>query len=130
MWSAEMADSAQAWAEKLARNRSLKHTTRNGDGENVAMLTGGSKTSKNAAKEAVDTWYNEIKNYNFNRPGYDPKANHFTQVVWKDTKEFGMGCAASSDGSLVVVVARYRPSGNVLRRYELNVFPKVDLIDF
>jgi hypothetical protein len=130
MWSLEIAHSAQAWAETLARDRSLKHTTRErgGEGENLAMLAGSSH--ENAAKEAIDMWYNEVKNYNFSCPGYHAKTDSFTQLVWKDSKEFGMGRASTSDGKLVVVVSRYRPGGNVLRQYELNVFPKLDLFEF
>lgn len=123
MWSPEMASAAQAWAEKLARERTLKHSSRErgADGENLAMFPGD---YENAAKKAVDMWYEEISNYDFSRPGYQPRSGHFTQLVWKESKEFGMGCAQTSDGELHIVVARYRPPGNVIRNYELNVFPK------
>ena len=126
MWSPEIAKAAQHWAEKLARDRTLKHSTRERgvDGENLAMFTGN---VDNAAKEAIDMWYDEVKNYNFSRPGYQPRSGHFTQLVWKESKEFGVGHAQTSDGQLNIVVARYRPAGNVLRQYELNVFPEVSI---
>lgn len=123
MWSPEIAAAAQIWAEKLARDRTLKHSTRErgADGENLAMFSG---SFENSAKQAVDMWYDEVSNYDFSCPGYQPRSGHFTQMVWKGSKEFGMGRAQTSDGQLTIVVARYRPAGNVIRNYELNVYPK------
>lgn len=40
-----------------------------------------------------------------------PPAGHFTQVVWKGTKELGVGLA--TDGHKIYVVAQYRPPGNM-----------------
>lgn len=40
-------------------------------------------------KDAVDAWYDEIKQHKF---GVEPKTTgtgHFTQVVWKDSKLLG-----------------------------------------
>ncbi len=47
---------------------------------------------------------------------------HFTQVVWKDSKEFGLGVAMSNDGA-VYVCANYYPPGNFNNAYSENVFP-------
>ncbi|GIR82076.1 MAG: hypothetical protein CM15mP83_8020 [Flavobacteriaceae bacterium] len=43
-------------------------------------------------------WYNEIKDYKYskvkrNRTG--PKIGHYTQMVWKDSKEVGIASAIS-----------------------------------
>jgi len=64
-------------------------------------------------------WYNEIKDYKYskvksNRIG--PKTGHYTQMVWKDTKEVGIASAFSKNGK-VYVVARYYPAGNYLGEY-------------
>jgi hypothetical protein len=45
------------------------------------------------------------------------------QMVWKESKELGMGWAKSSDGRSVYIVARYRPAGNMMGAFEQNVFP-------
>lgn len=49
---------------------------------------------------------------------------HFTQVVWKNSKEIGVGKAFSRDNR-VYVVALYYPAGNYVGRenYEKNVQP-------
>ena len=51
-----------------------------------------------------------------------PLAGHFTQVVWKETKELGVGRAKSNTGKLYIV-AYYSPPGNYSRCYLDNVPP-------
>nr|XP_021327299.1 ancylostoma secreted protein isoform X1 [Danio rerio] len=120
--------SAQKWAEHLLSTRTLMHS--NGDyGENVYYAY-SSANKKLTGREAVESWYNEIKEYNFSRPGFTSKTGHFTQVVWKDSKELGVGLA--TDGSTSFVVGQYLPGGNITNAgyFERNVLPggsKVDL---
>lgn len=40
-----------------------------------------------------------------------PPIGHFTQVVWKDSTELGVGMA--TDGNKAFVVGQYRPAGNM-----------------
>ncbi|KAL7391529.1 hypothetical protein ABVT39_010616, partial [Epinephelus coioides] len=74
-------------------------------------------------REVVDSWYNEIKNYNWSRPGYMSNIGHFTQVVWKESTELGVGMA--TDGKTVFVVGQYRPTGNMMgaEHFAENVLP-------
>lgn len=67
-------------------------------------------------KDAILHWYNEIKDYDFNRN--DAKKGkgfkdigHFTQVVWKGSTQLGIGVAKASKRTYVV--ALYFPHGNV-----------------
>ena len=63
--------------------------------------------------------------------GYDfteePKTelgtDHFTQLVWKESKYFGIGRAVTKRNKMTcsVIVARYQPSGNVPGEYLKNV---------
>lgn len=48
---------------------------------------------------------------------------HFTQVVWKDSVELGVGMA--TNGNKVFVVGQYRPAGNINTKeyFEKNVGP-------
>ena len=65
------------------------------------------------------SWYNEINKYNFNNPGFSIDAGHFTQIVWKDTKEVGFGFAKSKNG-IYYGVANYFPTGNINNKQDFN----------
>ena len=65
-------------------------------------------------------WYDEIKDYNFNKPGFNSNTGHFTQVVWVDSVELGVAKATAKNG-MQFVVARYFPPGNILGRFPDNV---------
>lgn len=123
-WADDLAKEAQVWAEKLARARTLQHSSkqeRNNAGENLAMFSG---KFDSAGEEATTMWYDEVKDYDFRRGGWQGGTGHFTQVVWKGSEELGMARAKTSDGSLTYVVGRYRPAGNVINYMSENVFPK------
>lgn len=123
-WSDEIARDAERYAQKLAKQHTLRHSDRqerDGTGENLAMFTGKFDT---AGEEATEMWYGEIEDYNFKRGGWQSGTGHFTQVVWKESKELGIGRAQTADGRQTYVVGRYRPAGNVTNRVAENVFPK------
>jgi hypothetical protein len=73
--------------------------------------------------QATDSWYNEIKLYNFNRPGFSMDTGHFTQVVWKGSQKVGVGFAITGDGKTLYVVAQYSPPGNYQGQFGQNVLP-------
>ncbi|XP_078106421.1 Golgi-associated plant pathogenesis-related protein 1-like [Sander vitreus] len=124
--SSELSASAQKWANHLLAIGALQHSKpedRKNIGENIYNMW-SSATLHLTGKEAVDSWYSEIKNYNWSRPGFSGNTGHFTQVVWKDSKELGVGMA--TDGHKVFVVGQYRPAGNMNMAgyFEKNVLPK------
>ncbi|CAD6897025.1 unnamed protein product, partial [Tilletia controversa] len=49
---------------------------------------------------AVDMWYDEIKDYNFNVPDWSEATGHFTQLVWKASSRVGCAIAQCSPSSL------------------------------
>lgn len=116
-WSSALARDAEAWAKQIAREGRLRHDDTK-DGENVFMVFG----REIDGNDAVNSWYSEVKDYNFSKSGYQSNTGHFTQVVWKGSKELGIGRAKSADGK-VFVVGRYRPAGNNMRAFKENVFP-------
>ena len=69
----------------------------------------------------TDSWYDEIAVYNYYNPGFSTKTGHFTQVIWKDSIELGIGLAFSADNKKAWVVAQYYPAGNVEGEYSRNV---------
>jgi hypothetical protein len=73
--------------------------------------------------EATDAWYDEIKLYSFNRPGFSMGTGHFTQVVWKGSKKLGVGFATTGNGKSLYVVAQYSPPGNYMGQFGQNVLP-------
>lgn len=50
------------------------------------------------------------------------KTGHFTQVVWRDSSELGVGMARNRNGE-VYVVCNYNPAGNFLGSFVDNVPP-------
>jgi len=67
----------------------MEHRKNSGYGENIYMASGGNL----AGTDAVRSWYNEIKYYNWNHPSFQMNTGHFTQVVWKSSKKLGVGFA-------------------------------------
>ncbi|KAI4820577.1 hypothetical protein KUCAC02_028550 [Chaenocephalus aceratus] len=118
-FNSEMCASAQKWADHLLSISSLKHSGTK-DGENIYYMS-SSAGSNPTGKEAVDSWYSEIKDYNWSSPGFNDNTGHFTQVVWKESSEMGVGLA--TDGKTVFVVGQYRPTGNMMNPgyFEANV---------
>ncbi|XP_013870114.1 Golgi-associated plant pathogenesis-related protein 1 [Austrofundulus limnaeus] len=121
-YNSELCSKAQAWADQLLQRKTLAHSETD-DGENV-FYSFSSASLNLKGNEAVDSWYKEIEKYDFSSPGYQSGTGHFTQVVWKDTKELGVGMA--TDGNIAFVVGQYRPAGNFTNKgyFEKNVRPK------
>ena len=63
--------------------------------------------------------YKEVCKFNFNNPGWGYGTGHFTQVVWKESVELGIGKA--DRGRCTYVVGRYRPAGNMMNNFRNSV---------
>jgi len=115
---------AQRWADHLAAVKVLKHSddTFKGNplGENVASKW-SSAGADYTGQEVVDQWYSEVSKYDFDKGQFMQGTGHFTQVVWKGSKEIGVGKALTSDGR-VYVVCNYYPAGNMVGQFGENVF--------
>ena len=85
-------------------------------GENLYCCFGMEATGR----EISTHWYNEIKKYNF-KGDWQSGCGHFTQMIWKDTKEVGFGKWKDKKGN-IYVVANYFPAGNVMGFFKYNVF--------
>ncbi len=75
-----------------------------------------------SGQEVVDQWYSEMPKFNFSNGEFTQGTGHFTQVVWKGSREIGVGKAFGKDGH-VFVVCNYHPAGNVRGHFRENVFP-------
>lgn len=117
-WSVELAEYAQEWADYLANendctlaHRNTKNMNPKGFGENLYWGIGKEFTALDASKG----WYSEIDLYTYTEVTNDNyhETGHYTQMVWKNTTEIGIGVAKCSDGA-IIIVANYNPPGNVL----------------
>jgi len=130
-YSKKLEESSHKWAKHLAVKKGCRMIhSHNGEGENLfwqSALIHKSKKSTDikwtitrTAKKVdvaipVKDWYSEIEFYNYEKNSC--KANemcgHYTQVVWKDSKE--VGCAAYQCGDKSQVwVCQYHPAGNII----------------
>jgi len=121
--SKRLIKAATKWAKKCggkqhSPNALLKsgRNPKKWDGENIAL---GMKTYK----EAIDAWYAEIDNWSFSKSaskGKNAVTGHFTQVVWKSTKQ--VGCFRQKCGNKYLTVCQYSPAGNI-GKDKANVMP-------
>ena len=112
---------AQAYANKLAQNNKFEHSGNSKYGENLYGYWGPAKSQSQAAIDAVNSWYSEVKDYDYNNPKFSPATGHFTALVWKSTKAQGIGVATNPSTKFTVVVANYAPPGNYQGQFAANV---------
>ena len=116
-WSGALARDAGEWARVLLARGTLEHASasqRRGNGENLWMGTAGAWNSA----AMVNMFLDERRHF---RPAAFPGVSstgdwsdvgHYTQIVWKDTRE--VGCAIDTGNGNDVLVCRYHPAGNVI----------------
>jgi pathogenesis-related protein 1 len=112
-WSPTIAAYAQQWADQLAAGDcQIIHRSTNDYGENLAQGASGNYS----ALDAVKTWEGEKKHYRGGALSADnwERSGHYTQVVWRQTRELGCGRAVCKNN--VIVVCNYDPRGNILGR--------------
>ncbi len=122
--SKRLCESAQAWADKLARENRFEHDTNCDYGENLyCSWSSNPKAVQVSGRTPVDSWYSESKKHMFGCEPHSTATGHFTQVVWKASKEFGIGKAVAPRSGKVIVVGNYDPPGNFVGKYTENVLP-------
>ncbi|KAG0426079.1 hypothetical protein HPB47_017340 [Ixodes persulcatus] len=117
---------AQEWADHLAaqpEGTKLQHRPDNQYGENIYTAASSSSSFILDAQTPVDSWYSEIKDYDYANPESSSDATHFTQVVWKSTTKVGCARSKAASRAAYFVVCNYDPSGNLQGAYEENVLP-------
>ena len=136
----------------MAKIGKMEHSKGLGCGENLYWAAGGNCGDEKAVA-AVQSWYNEIDDYNFNKgvSKNGKKIGHFTQViyqlrwlhniiilllvsstkyffkvVWDNSTELGIGMAFADHkkyGKQVYVVGQYLSAGNYKNKYTEHVHP-------
>ncbi|KNZ50044.1 hypothetical protein VP01_462g3 [Puccinia sorghi] len=116
-WSEDLVEVASSQADKCI----WKHTSHNEYGENIAA-------GQNSASDVVTAW---VEGPN-ERDAWNPESatpTHFTQVVWKETKQIGCAfktCETIAGTSLPqspvkLWACEYHPKGNIGGEYVKNV---------
>jgi uncharacterized protein YkwD len=110
VWSGRVAATAQDWANTLLMTGHFAHRPKNRYGENLYEVRGAPVT----AAKAFESWASEVKMYDYksNTCHQGGPCGHYTQLVWRNTRELGCGVARSP--SREVWVCNYNPPGNYI----------------
>lgn len=123
-WADDLAAGAQQWADHLAADKGceMEHSaseSRQKAGENLYWASPVRWTSGRVELQAV-TAQKVLKSWGSERDDYDAVNNtcapgkqcgHYTQVMWRKTRDVGCAMQQCNDKSQVWV-CRYRPAGN------------------
>lgn len=115
VWNVGLERSARAWAEHLAQTGAFEHAPENPSAPEGENLWAGTR-DQYSAEAMVDAWTREKKLF---KQGVFPDnsvtgkikdVGHYTQLVWRDTKQ--VGCAIAQGNQEDVLVCRYSTAGN------------------
>ncbi|CAH0722922.1 unnamed protein product, partial [Brenthis ino] len=120
----KMCKYAEEWAKAIAKKGIVEHRDQNEYGENIFYAWSSDPNFTLTGKDPVDKWYSEIENHSFGREPENLGSGHFSQIVWADSKEIGVGVARTKEGQ-IYVVANYYPPGNVIGSFASKVLPPV-----
>ncbi len=123
IWDDTISAFAQEYSLYLVTHNLFQHSNKEGYGENLAYFQGYPNEMMTLIKKSIDLWYDEIKLYNFNYPGYSPSTGHFTCLVWKSSTKFGMGYSFNNDTKVVDITMNTAPPGNIIGQFQQNVSP-------
>ena len=123
LWDDTISAFAQEYSLYLVTHNLFQHSNKEGYGENLAYFQGYPNEMMTLIKKSIDLWYDEIKLYNFNYPGYSPSTGHFTCLVWKSSTTFGMGYSYNNDTKVVDITMNTAPPGNIIGQFQQNVSP-------
>ncbi|WP_082543650.1 CAP domain-containing protein [Sphingomonas sp. Leaf339] len=116
-WDPELAAGARQWADRLATTGTFQHAAENiaqPEGENLWAGTRGAF----AIEAMIDAWLREGRYF---KPGIFPNnsstgrvadVDHYTQIMWRDTR--AVGCAIARGAREDVLVCRYSQAGNYI----------------
>lgn len=114
-WNPSLAASARAWADHLAASGRFEHAPEKADQPEGENLWAGSR-GRFAPEAMTAAWIAEKRHF---KPGVFPDnsktgrvedVGHYTQLVWRDTRQ--VGCAIATGQVEDVLVCRYSDAGN------------------
>jgi pathogenesis-related protein 1 len=129
-WDEGLAAYAQDWADTIAADCDLRHSSVPGNqGENISFF---GPADSSTAEQTVQGWAGEVDCYTYGTFGGTDACDmactaamnsngcgHYTQIVWRDTTKVGCGVATSNscDGFISTAdfwVCSYGPAGNLV----------------
>ncbi len=116
---------AQQFSKKLIEKGQLVRSANKYKGEPLGENLYYGLNSGYVGTEPVDVWYKGEEKFDYKANKMTEGTGHFTQLVWKNTKEIGCGISQDAEGGYYVV-CNYYPAGNYFGEYIKNVFPKKD----
>lgn len=114
---------AEEHAKYIIESGKFEHST-NTFGENIAYAINNNNDDFNAFVGSTDLMYAEKQYYDYSNPIFSYTTGHFTQMVWKNSKEIGIG--AYKNESIIAFVVNYHPPGNYYNDFTENVLPSFD----
>ena len=121
--NSELNNIAQLYANECAEIQSSEHSPKlyKNDfiGENIFEISTDDELNIDI-EDICNKWYSEKKEYDFNSNKYQTYTGHFTQMIWKDSKEVGFGYKKTKKGKSYFV-AIYYPEGNIFNKFKDNV---------
>ncbi|XP_047320399.1 pathogenesis-related protein PR-1-like [Impatiens glandulifera] len=111
-WSNKLQQYAEAYANRRKGDCALIHSPENTYGENIFW---GSGTDWSPA-QAVELWLSEKQYYNYfsNSCEQGQECGHYTQIVWRNTKQVGCARVVCNGGKGVFMTCNYDPPGNYI----------------
>ncbi|XP_058053413.1 uncharacterized protein LOC131205357 [Anopheles bellator] len=126
--SAELCELAKLWANHLASTNELYYQSGTNYGQNIFCCPANSLLTDLSGQEVATYWYSTNRRYDYFKESHllhtNVNTGHFSQMVWRGSRYFGVSKSISKTGKLFVV-AYYYPSGNVMGEFQQNVLPPI-----
>lgn len=120
---------AQNSAQNMARTTILTPTRNLIDtGENIFGFYSSRAVTLTQCSQVgqlcVQKWYDQVSQYDFSNPRLSSATAQFTQVVWRNSKNLGLGLGIGKymGYNAYYCVGQYQPAGNT-GSFQDNVFP-------
>lgn len=107
-WSSRLAMRAHSWAETLLARNEFAHSPKSPYGENLFKVSGAHVSPR----QVVDQWAAEARDYDYRSNRCKNVCGHYTQIVWRATRE--VGCGVARTDKVEIWVCDYDPPGNVV----------------
>ena len=117
-WTAQLAADARVWADELAATGRFEHSPDEAGQEPQGENLWAGTPRAFSPESMVKLWLAEKSDYrpgvfpNNSRSGDVEKVGHYTQVIWRSSRQ--VGCAVAVGREEEFLVCRYSEAGNVM----------------